>query len=111
MYDSFCKYQAALLAEFDRLREEYNFETVDASADDESVRAQLKARILGILESDQPPAVVSKPDEELIEALTKRVVGKLIPKQNGHRDHPESQMEARISLAAQSLVGNGRAAH
>src|SRR5246127_4886141 len=69
MYDSFCKYQAALLAEFDRLREEYNFETVDASADADSVCAQLKARILGILESDQPPAVVSKPDEELIEAL------------------------------------------
>ena len=111
MYDSFCKYQAALLAEFDRLREEYNFETVDASADADSVCAQLKARILGILESDQPPAVVSKPDEELIEALTKRVVGKLIPKQNGRVDRPDGQMEARISLAAQSLVGNGRAAH
>jgi len=111
MYDSFCKYQAALLAEFDRLREEYNFETVDASADADSVCAQLKARILGILESDQPPAVVSKPDEELIEALTKRVVGKLIPKQNGRGDRPDGQMEVRISLAAQSLVGNGRAAH
>ena len=32
MYDSFCNYQAALLAEFDRLSAEFKFETVDASA-------------------------------------------------------------------------------
>src|ERR1700685_536632 len=37
MYDSFCNYQAALLAEFDRLSEEFKFETVDAAADSGSV--------------------------------------------------------------------------
>jgi dTMP kinase len=52
MYDSFCNYQAALLAEFDRLSEEFKFETVDALADSRSVFSQLKAKILGLLESD-----------------------------------------------------------
>src|SRR5467141_3907804 len=41
MYDSFCKYQAALLAEFDSLSEEYKFETVDAAADADTVCARL----------------------------------------------------------------------
>ncbi|MGH9746304.1 MAG: dTMP kinase [Candidatus Acidiferrales bacterium] len=52
MYDSFCNYQAALLAEFDRLGEEFKFETVDASADSRCVFSQLKVKVLGLLESD-----------------------------------------------------------
>src|SRR6202795_1740410 len=44
MYDSFCNYQAALLAEFDRLSEEFKFETVDASADSGRVFSQLKVK-------------------------------------------------------------------
>jgi hypothetical protein len=50
MYDSFCNYQAALLAEFDRLSAEYKFETIDASADVQSVFAQLKSKILNVLD-------------------------------------------------------------
>jgi len=52
MYDSFCHYQGALLAEFDRLSEEYKFETMDASADARSVFSQLKVKILALLEND-----------------------------------------------------------
>ena len=52
MYDSFCNYQAALLAEFDRLSEEFKFETVDASADARSVFSHLKVKILALLEND-----------------------------------------------------------
>ena len=52
MYDSFCHYQDALLAEFDRLSEEYKFETLDASADARSVFSQLKVKILALLEND-----------------------------------------------------------
>src|SRR5450755_2590228 len=59
MYDSFCNYQAALLAEFDRLSEEFKFETVDASADSRSVFSQLKVKILALLESDSQKAFVS----------------------------------------------------
>jgi hypothetical protein len=52
MYESFCNYQAVLLAEFDRLSEEFKFETVDASADARSVFSQLKAKVLALLEND-----------------------------------------------------------
>jgi dTMP kinase len=52
LYDSFCQYQAALLAEFDRLSEEFKFETIDAAADSRSVFSQLKAKILALLETD-----------------------------------------------------------
>jgi hypothetical protein len=52
MYDSFCNYQAALLAEFDRLSAEYKFETIDASADVPAVFAQLKTKILNVLDRD-----------------------------------------------------------
>lgn len=50
MYESFCNYQSALLAEFDRLSAEYRFETVDAAQGEEEVFAQLKEGILRVLE-------------------------------------------------------------
>ncbi len=59
MYDSFCNYQAALLAEFDRLSEEFKFDTIDASADSGRVFSQLKVKILALLESDSQKALVS----------------------------------------------------
>ena len=52
MYESFCNYQRALLAEFDRLSSEYKFETVDASPDARLVFSFLKARILGVLQNN-----------------------------------------------------------
>jgi dTMP kinase len=60
MYESFRNYQAALLAEFDRLSTEYNFQTIDASADPKIVFAQLKHKILSILESDSRRGYISK---------------------------------------------------
>ena len=59
MYDSFCNYQAALLAEFDRLSEEFKFDTIDASADSGRIFSQLKVKILALLESDSQKALVS----------------------------------------------------
>jgi len=59
MFDSFCNYQGALLAEFDRLSEEYHFETVDASADTRTVCSQLKTKILRLLEEDSKDAIFS----------------------------------------------------
>ena len=59
MYESFCNYQAALLAEFDRLSEEFKFETIDASADARSVFSQLKVKILALLENDSRKQFVS----------------------------------------------------
>jgi hypothetical protein len=51
MYESFRAYQTALLAEFDRLSMEYNFETVDAAADVERVFAELRDGILRVLQA------------------------------------------------------------
>jgi dTMP kinase len=109
MYDSFCKYQTALLAEFDRLREEYSFETVDASADAESVCAQLKTKILGILAPDVPQAAASNANAELIEALKQRMIGTLIPKLNDRGDYRKPEAEI-APVAAHSSAGNGRLA-
>ncbi|HEY6903357.1 MAG TPA: thymidylate kinase [Candidatus Acidoferrales bacterium] len=64
MYESFRNYQAALLAEFDRLSAEFNFETVDASGDIGIVFAQLKSKIQRVLESSSGTAHVPKPRVE-----------------------------------------------
>ncbi|MGH8092598.1 MAG: dTMP kinase, partial [Chthoniobacterales bacterium] len=61
MYESFRSYQAALLAEFDRLSAEFNFETVDASGDVQTVFAQLKSKIQSVLESGSRAAHTFKP--------------------------------------------------
>jgi dTMP kinase len=67
MYDSFCSYQAALLAEFDRLSAEYNFEVVDASADVRTVFAQLKAKILRVLGRDTRNEFVSRQNADVLD--------------------------------------------
>jgi len=59
MYDSFCAYQAALLAEFDRFSEEFKFETLNASAAPQSVFSHLKIKILRLLEMDSPARLPS----------------------------------------------------
>jgi dTMP kinase len=63
MYESFRGYQAALLAEFERLGAEYNFQVIDASPEARVVFAQLKAKILGILEADSRAACLANADE------------------------------------------------
>jgi hypothetical protein len=111
MYDSFCKYQTALLAEFDRLREEYSFDTVDASAEAKTVCSQLRNKIHKILEPELPKAVVPNPNAELIEALAQRVVGNLMPKRNVAGDHSNGEKElVGHPLAAYSAGQNGRIA-
>src|ERR1700690_2533251 len=50
IYEGFCSYQATLLAEFDRLAEEYKFEIIDAAADAPAVCDHLKEKILEIID-------------------------------------------------------------
>jgi dTMP kinase len=59
MYEGFCTYQKALLAEFDVLCAQFGLETVDASVDAKTVFSVLKARILNVLE-DSHKADISK---------------------------------------------------
>jgi dTMP kinase len=61
MYESFRAYQAALLAEFDRLSMEYHFETVDASAEVRTVFSHLRSGVLRVLETDSRQTPVSEP--------------------------------------------------
>lgn len=49
MYESFLKYQTALLAEFDRLAEEYKFEVVDASSTIHATFRRLQRKIHRVL--------------------------------------------------------------
>jgi hypothetical protein len=79
MYDSFCSYQAALLAEFDRLGEEYKFETVDGSAEAKLVFTQLQTKILRILESDSRKVFLPKLFSVPTEGVTRRTEETLIP--------------------------------
>src|SRR6202795_5270968 len=72
MYDSFRKYQPALLDQFDRLAEELNFEVIDARPDPRVIFEQLKAGIDRILSpaaaraASTGPAVPSEAGEEMI---------------------------------------------
>jgi dTMP kinase len=70
MYESFRAYQAALLAEFERLGTEYNFQIIDASAEPRVVFAQLKAKIMNILESDSRSAYLAKSQQRATETAS-----------------------------------------
>ena len=64
MYESFRKYQTSLLAQFDKLAEEYRFEVVDAAREVRAIFADLQAGISRVLEAKPKPAlsvVGSKP--------------------------------------------------
>jgi dTMP kinase len=78
MYDSFCSYQTVLLDQFDRLGNEFHFETIDASADAETICAQLKARVQGILEPQSPKAVAAPARLDFLETLSQRTFGKCL---------------------------------
>jgi dTMP kinase len=51
MYESFRKYQTSLLAQFDRLAEDYGFEVIDATVDIQSIFSRLQVGIKRILET------------------------------------------------------------
>jgi dTMP kinase len=73
MYESFRSYQTALLAEFDRLSVEFNFEAVDASAEVKTVFAQLQSKILGVLERDSRKTYLSTVDGRAVGTSTQRI--------------------------------------
>lgn len=69
MYESFCKYQGALMTQFDGLTQEYGFEVVEATKRVEMVFRQLRTGIQRVLKSDEqsaPPAALGrKPPTEV----------------------------------------------
>jgi len=69
MYESFRKYQPALLAEFDHLAEEYRFEVIDASRDVPAVFEDLRAGITRVLADKEQTPPVSVPTQAAREGL------------------------------------------
>ncbi|OFW41926.1 MAG: dTMP kinase [Acidobacteria bacterium RIFCSPLOWO2_12_FULL_60_22] len=66
MYESFCKYQSALMTQFDGLVQEYGLEAVDASERVEAVFQQLRNGIRRVLKEEPRsagPASRKKPSE------------------------------------------------
>jgi len=69
MYENFRTYQAALLAEFDRLSAEFNFEIVDASKDAEAVFSELQGKVGRVLGGDSRKEYVAKKYERPFEIV------------------------------------------
>jgi dTMP kinase len=61
MYESFRKYQAALLGQFDVLAEEYGFEVLDASADIRTVFERLRDGVARVLSGEPREPLFSVP--------------------------------------------------
>ncbi|MCI0403718.1 MAG: thymidylate kinase [Acidobacteria bacterium] len=68
MYESFLKYQTALLAEFDRLAEEYKFEVVDASSTVHATFRKLQRKIHRIIEGGEAEPLFSPTSASAAEA-------------------------------------------
>jgi hypothetical protein len=81
MYDSFRKYQTELLAEFERLAKEYNFEVIDAAPDPRTVFEHLRAGVARVLSGEprEPLFSVDAPAGELSEAAAKKVLEMPVP--------------------------------
>jgi len=72
MYESFRRYQTALLAQFDVLAEEYGFEVVDASADVRTVFERLREGIAHVLSGEpREPLFAVPPPKEAAEEPAK----------------------------------------
>jgi dTMP kinase len=76
MYESFRKYQTALLTEFDHLAGEYNFEVIDATPNVRSVFGQLRLGIARVLRGEprEPLFSITPPPVEPAEAASPKVV-------------------------------------
>jgi dTMP kinase len=114
MYESFRKYQTALLAEFDNLAQEYNFEVIDATADIRSVFDRLCAGISRVLSGEprEPLFSVTAPVPEPEEAAPVPQGGSEMPVAakpalapvNGVRATAEKPESAEAGQPAQALA-------
>ena len=105
MYDSFCNYQAALLAEFDRLSSEFNFQMVDAARDAKTVCERLKENILQLLEKDSRKSFMAKVYDETA-ARTLRDIRER-PVFDTRIAHPTGALSGLAPAVARATNGNG----
>ncbi|HLW78150.1 MAG TPA: thymidylate kinase, partial [Terriglobia bacterium] len=76
MYESFRKYQTALLARFDEIATEYQFEVIDASADPGTIFERLREGIARVLSGEGREALfgVETPKESPAETAARKEV-------------------------------------
>jgi len=81
MYDSFRKYQTELLAEFERLAKEYNFEVIDAAPDARIVFEHLRAGVARVLSGEprEPLFSVVAPTAEPSDETANKVLEMPVP--------------------------------
>lgn len=110
MFDSFCTYQAALLAEFAKLSSEFNFYMIDASADAQAVCAHLKGSILGLLERDSHQRFLARLHNDSTVTRSKTLEERLLMDVASPRGTGSFTSTARLTAPASN--GNGhRVAH
>jgi hypothetical protein len=108
MFDSFCNYQTALMAEFDRLSEEYKFEVIEASADAGQVFEHLKAGIFRALECDSRKEYISARSTKTLSISDLSANEKVA---SGAQTTNAAKFESVLrSIMAHSADGNGRTA-
>jgi hypothetical protein len=104
MYDSFCNYQTALLAEFDRLSSEFNFAVVNAAPDARTVCGHLKKDILELLEKDSRKTFITKQHSEVMARSSVKLEDTTIGNLHTVR---VSDLFPTSPLVAQASNGNG----
>jgi dTMP kinase len=69
LYDNFCKYQTALLGQFDKLTEEYKFDVIDATESPDKIFRQLQRGVRRVLSGGAASSTVHvrKPAPEVPE--------------------------------------------
>lgn len=82
MYESFCKYQTALMAQFDRLSQEYGFEVVDTADRADTVFRQLRIGIGRVL----------KEEPRSVSAVSKKKSSEEARAEATAAEHPERQI-------------------
>lgn len=103
MYESFRKYQPALLAQFDVLAEEFGFEVIDASADIRTVFEQLRAGIARVLsgEGREPLFAVRRPEAKAEEGQRAEAVPLPAGKSDGSDEEKEKAVLQALAKAAE----------
>jgi dTMP kinase len=111
MYESFCNYQSALLAEFDRLSAEYRFETVDAAQGEEEVFAQLKEGVLRVLDEKSHTIPPISPHRSSGPNFTRQFQEAFISAFGNDRAASSEVFPPELAVQAKGANGNGNGAH
>jgi dTMP kinase len=107
MFESFCNYQSALLAEFDRLSAEYDFRTVDAAQGEDDVFAQLRDGILRVVQENPRLAIEPPLRTASSRDITRLFAEAFVAALEGGVSAPSNVVPAPVAAQAHGGNGNG----